>query len=197
MMLNRSSQFRELMMRRRSVRDFSPEPVPREVVVDCIRTAASAPSGANKQPWRFVLIGDPDIKAQIRIAAEREERLNYEGGRIPPHWREDIAPLGTDWHKPYLEIAPWLIVLFAVHHKRHYYTAESVGIAAGMLICALHNAGLATLTHTPSPMRFLQQLLKRPANEKPMVLMPVGFPAADAMVPDIGRKPLDEILIEF
>ncbi len=187
---------------RRSCRFFSPDPVPRSVIEQAIRTAGTAPSGANKQPWRFVVVQDTSIKAQIQEAAEAEERKSYEG-RMPQSWLDDLAPLGTDWHKPFLTVAPYLIVVFKIDYiydaegqvRKHYYVNDSVGIAVGMLLTALHTAGLAALTHTPSPMNFLQKILKRPANEKPFVLIPVGYPADDATVPDIHRKPLPEIML--
>jgi nitroreductase len=186
---------------RRSVREFSPRPVPRQVLLDCIATAAQAPSGANKQPWTFVLVTDPDTKHRIRCAAEKEERAFY-GGRAPEGWLDDLAILGTDADKPFLEVAPALIVIFAQRHgpppalAKHYYVAESVGIAAGFLIAALHHAGLVTLTHTPSPMAFLGEVLRRPSNERAYLLLPVGYPAENCEVPDIERKPLDEVLFE-
>ncbi len=164
--------------------------------------AASAPSGANKQPWTFCAISNPEVKRQIRIAAEQEEKESYEG-RMSPEWLEDLAPLGTDWHKPFLEIAPWLIVVFRKpfdyqsngSKRQNYYVQESVGIACGFLIAAIHAAGLVTLTHTPSPMNFLQKILDRPDNERPFLLLPVGYPAPDAMVPDIQKKGTDEVLV--
>ncbi|MFQ5790150.1 MAG: nitroreductase family protein, partial [Acidobacteriota bacterium] len=206
----RARAFLERMSRRRTVRDFSPHPVPFELIETIVRTAGTAPSGANQQPWRFVVVTDPEVKRAIRIAAEKEERENYER-RFPEQWKEDLAPLGTDWHKPFLEIAPCLIVVFRIDYgmhkaevddgtlvkRKHYYVVESVGIAVGMLLAALHNAGLAALTHTPSPMKFLREILKRPANETPFVLIPVGFPAQGARVPDLKRKPLGEILIRI
>ena len=156
------------------------------------------------QPWTFVLVGDPEMKKQIRIAAETEERQNYEGGRIPPHWREDLAPLGTDWHKPFLETVPWIVVVFEQRYgtrpdgerQHHYYVKESVGIACGMFIDALHRMGLSTLTHTPSPMAFLRDLLGRPNSERPFILFPIGYPAEDCRVPDLKRKPLGEVMVE-
>jgi iodotyrosine deiodinase len=185
---------------RRSVRIFSPDPVPREVVETAIRIAGTAPSGANRQPWQFVAIGDPALKAEIRRAAEAEEREFYER-RAPPEWLEVLAPLGTDFHKEYLTVAPWIVVVFRRDYDllpdgtrlKNYYVAESVGIAVGFFIQALHRAGLATLTHTPAPMGFLRRICGRPINEKPYVLMPLGYPADDCVVPDIHRKPLDEI----
>jgi nitroreductase len=166
--------------------------------------ASTAPTGAHKQPWTFVVVGDPEIKTRIRLAAEEEERTNYEGGRLPPHWREDLAPLGTDWRKPFLETVPWLVVVFEQRYgtrpdgtkQHHYYVKESVGIACGMFIDALHRMGLSTLTHTPSPMLFLKKLLNRPDNERPFILFPVGYAAEDALVPDLTRKTLAEIAVE-
>lgn len=186
---------------RRSVREFSDTPVPRELLESVIRTAGLAPSGANKQPWKFVLVDDPALKHEIRLAAEAEERENY-GGRMSEEWLRDLEPLGTDWHKEFLDRAPALIVVFkerfgvqqGVAHK-HYYVEESVGIACGFLIVALHTAGLACLTHTPSPMNFLGRILRRPSNEVPFLLLPVGYPAAGTTVPAIERKPLEEILV--
>ncbi len=194
----------ELLNTRRSVRDFSPEPVPREALELAIRAAATAPSGANHQPWTFVLVGDPETKRRIREAAEHEERVNYEGGRLPQHWLDALAPLGTDWRKPFLETAPWLVVVFEHRYgltdtgeKHHnYYVKESVGIACGLFVTTLHRIGLVTLTHTPSPMAFLTKILGRPENERPFILFPVGYPAEGARVPDIRRKSLDEVLIE-
>jgi nitroreductase len=198
-MISRARTFAEEMATRRSVRDFSPEPVPEEVLLDAIRTAASAPSGANKQPWTFVLVTDPEIKRRIREAAEEEERAFY-GGRAPQRWLEDLEPLGTGPEKPFLEIAPALIVVFAQKHggeagSRHYYVNESVGIACGFLIAALHHAGLVSLTHTPSPMAFLSEILGRPDHERAYVLIPVGYPAEGCQVPDIDKKPLDQVLL--
>ena len=187
---------------RRSVRAFSPEPVPRRLVELAIRTASTAPSGAHQQPWTFVAVSDPETRRRIRIAAEAEERRSYES-RMSEEWLDALAPLGTDWRKPYLETAPWLVVLFEqVHgnfpdgsHKKHYYARESVGIAAGMFIAAVHHMGLATLTHTPSPMGFLTTILERPRSERPFLLFPVGYPAEDATVPDLERKSLDEVAV--
>lgn len=203
-LVDRARGFFEQMDSRRSVRDFSNEPVPREAIEWAIRTASTAPSGAHRQPWRFVIVGDADTKRQIRIAAEREEHENYAGGRLPPHWREALAPLGTDWRKPFLEHAPWLVIVFEERYgiepdgnRRHnFYVKESVGIACGLFIAALHTIGLATLTHTPSPMAFLAQLLGRPENERPFILFPVGYPEPGALVPDLRRKTLDEVMVE-
>ena len=191
--------FRERLQTRRSVRDFSPEPIPQGALEECIQAAASAPSGANKQPWTFVLVTDPELKKKIRQAAEEEERAFY-GGRAPQRWLEDLKPFGTGPEKPFLETAPALIVVFAQHsgdgpESRHYYVQESVGIATGMLLTALHFSGFAFLTHTPSPMRFLSELLERPRNERPYLLIPVGLPAPGCMVPDLQRKALDEVLV--
>lgn len=202
-----SRQFLARMQTRRSVRDFSTEPVPFELIANAVATAGTAPSGANQQPWTFVVVGDPAIKAEIRAAAEAEERENYTR-RMSEEWLSALAHLGTDWQKPHLEDAPYLIVVFrqaygqttdpetgTVEKIKHYYSEESVGIAVGMLLCSLHQAGLATLTHTPSPMAFLARILGRPDNERPYLLIPVGYPAGDARVPQITRKPLDEIMV--
>jgi iodotyrosine deiodinase len=199
-LLARAKQFCEKIAQRRTVRDFSDRPVPREVIETCLRTAGSAPSGANLQPWHFVVVSDPVLKHKIRIAAEAEEREFYEH-RAPNEWLEALAALGTDANKPFLEIAPWLIAIFAQPYRilpdgrklKHYYAIESVGIATGFLVAALHHAGLASLTHTPSPMGFLNKLLGRSAYEKPFLLLVVGHPAENARVPDIQRKPLEEI----
>jgi iodotyrosine deiodinase len=201
--LARGRAFLDRMSTRRSVRAFSPDPVAREAIELAIAAASTAPSGAHRQPWKFVAIDDPAIKREIRIAAEEEERISYEGGRMPPEWLEALAPLGTDWHKPFLEIAPWIVVVFEEtfgldpdgSQRKHYYVKESVGIACGLFITALHEMGLATLTHTPSPMGFLAKILERPRNEKPFILFPVGYPADDAMVPDLQRKPLHEVAV--
>lgn len=198
-MLTRAEAFCEEIRARRSVRHFSPDPVPEEVLRRCIEAAAQAPSGANKQPWTFVLVTSPEVKRRIREGAEVEERAFY-GGRAPERWLQDVKPFGTDWEKPFLEVAPALIVVFAQRHgpsedERHYYVNESVGIAVGFLLAALHHAGLATLTHTPSPMQFLAEILGRPKNERPYLLLPVGYPAPGCEVPAIARKPLDEVLV--
>ncbi|MGB7201192.1 MAG: nitroreductase family protein [Pyrinomonadaceae bacterium] len=196
----RADEFFELLKRRRTVREFSDRDVPIELIEKAIATAGTAPSGANMQPWRFVVVRDKDVKRQIREAAEKEERESYHG-RMSEKWLRRLAPLGTDEHKPFLEIAPYLIVVFRINSitengetEPTYYSQESVGIAVGMLLAALHNMGLATLTHTPSPMKFLQEILNRPKNEIPFVLIPVGYPAEDAKVPDIVRKPIDQIM---
>lgn len=199
-MLERAVQFRDEIARRRTVREFAPDPVPREIVAACLQAAGCAPSGANQQPWRFVAISDAAIKKAIRDAAEAEERLFYER-RATDEWREALAPLGTDASKPFLETAPWLIAVFYEAYgyasdgarQKRFYPLDSVGIATGFLIAALHHAGLATLTHTPSPMAFLNRILGRPANERPFVLLVAGYPAAGASVPAIARKPLQEI----
>ena len=199
--LKRAKQFYELMNKRRSVRFFSDKEFDIKLIEYAIKTAGTAPSGANKQPWRFVIVGSPEVKKEIRIAAEKEEKESYEN-RMPQSWLDDLAPIGTDWHKEFLEIAPYLIVVFKIDFlktdaglKKHYYVNESVGIATGILLAALHNMGLATLTHTPSPMNFLQKILNRPSNEKPYLLIPVGYPAEDAVVPDIKRKIAEEIMM--
>ena len=189
---------------RRSVRHFSDTPVPREAIELAIRTASTAPSGAHRQPWTFVLIGDSATKTQIREAAEEEERQNYLGGRMNEEWQEALRPLGTDWRKPFLETAPWLVAVFEQRfgvnadgsRRHHYYVKESVGIACGLFVSAIHRMGLVTLTHTPSPMRFLSRILERPENERPYILFPIGYPADDAVVPDLRRKALDEIMVE-
>ena len=200
-MQRRAADFRAEMQRRRSVRDFADRPVPRIIIEDCLRTAGSAPSGANMQPWHFVAVAEPSVKKKIRDAAEEEEREFY-ANRAPDEWLDALAPLGTDASKPFLETAPCLIAIFAQRYglgpdgtrTKHYYVQESVGIATGLLIAALHRAGLATLTHTPSPMNFLSEILDRPENERPFLLLVVGYPTPDAQVPDIQRKPLDAIV---
>ena len=199
-MARRAAAFRELMAGRRSVRDFSDRPVPPAVIEDCLRAAASAPSGANCQPWHFVAVGDPAVKARLRTEAERVEREFYEK-RAPREWLKALSPLGTGPSKPFLEEAPWLIAIFVEtcalapdgRRVRNYYPVESVGIATGLLIAALHQAGLAVLTYTPSPMTFLREVLGRPDNERPFLLLAVGRPAGDARVPDITKKRLEEI----
>jgi iodotyrosine deiodinase len=202
-MLRRARAFYEELDGRRSVRFFSPEPVPRELIELAIQTAGTAPSGARRQPWRFVAVSDPDLKREIRTAAEAEEHESYVGGRMPPDWLAALAPLGTWWEKPYLETVPWIVVVFEELYellpdggkRKNYYPKESVGIACGLFIAALHRMGLATLTHTPSPMAFLSRILQRPANEKPFILFPIGYPAPDCEVPDIRRKGLEEIAV--
>lgn len=190
--------FYDIMSKRRTVRMFSDKPVSRETIETIVRAAGTAPSGANKQPWRFVAVSDPALKAKIRVAAEEEEREFYHR-RVSQEWRDDLAPFATDEHKPFLEIAPWLIVVFKMmktdDEGQTYYVNESVGIAVGLLLAAAQHAGLATLTHTPSPMKFLTDVLGRPAHERPYLLIPVGYPADDCVVPDISRKPLEDILV--
>jgi iodotyrosine deiodinase len=196
----RAAEFHRELDSRRSVRFFSADPVPRDLIEQAILTASTAPSGAHRQPWRFVAISDPEVKREIRIAAEAEEKEFYER-RIPDDWREALAPIGTNWQKPYLEIVPWIVVVFAEQYgrnddgsrRKNYYVSESVGIACGLFIAALHHMGLATLTHTPSPMAFLSKILCRPENEKPYILFPIGYPAADATVPALRRKSLSEV----
>ncbi len=198
----RARRFFDEMNRRRTTRQFSTEPVPRDLLEYAIRTAGTAPSGAHQQPWTFVAVSDPGLKQQMRAAAEAEEYENYHG-RMPPDWLQALAPLGTDEHKPHLTDAPWVVVLFRQSYgldpdgtrRTHYYTQESCGIAAGMFIAAIHHMGLVTLTHTPNPMAFLSELLGRPANEKAMLVMPVGYPGPDARVPDLTRKPLEQIAV--
>lgn len=200
----RARAFREQAERRRTVRSFSDRPVPEGVIEECLRAAGTAPSGANLQPWHFAVVRDPEKKAAIRAAAEDEERLFYRE-RAPAEWLEALAPLGTDEHKPFLEVAPCLIAVFVERYGRtpdggrvkHYYAVESTGIATGILITALHHAGLATLTHTPSPMDFLNELLDRPDSERPFLLLVAGYPAPDAVVPDIRRKELGDFVSEF
>jgi iodotyrosine deiodinase len=199
--LRRAREFFELCNRRRTVRHFSPKPVPRDVLELLIRTAGTAPSGANKQPWRFIIVTDAELKRKIRMAAEKEEKKNYEH-RMSQEWLDDLAVLGTDWHKEFLEVAPALIAVFSVEYekegervRKNYYVNESVGLAVGFLIAAIHNAGLVSLTHTPSPMHFLQEILNRPSNERPFVLIPVGYPAEGVMVPNIQRKQLGQISV--
>jgi len=199
-MQSRSETFLNEMSKRRSIRTFSDRSVPIEIIYNCIQTAASAPSGANKQPWLFVVVKDPAVKAKIRQAAELEEKEFYRH-RATKEWLEDLNQFGTDWHKPFLDIAPYLIVVFKQAYdinddgsqRKNYYVNESVGIASGFLLAALHHAGLATLTHTPSPMNFLGEILNRPPNEKAFLLIPVGYPAADTTVPELIKKPLEEV----
>lgn len=202
--IHASREFLRKMAARRSVRFLSPEPVPFELIENAIRCASLAPSGANQQPWKFVVVTDPEIKRRIREAAEAEERESYEH-RMPAEWLDALAPLGTDWRKEFLETAPYLIVVFRLdfgltqtaqgeQRRKHYYVQESVGIATGFLLAALHLSGLATLTHTPSPMSFLSEILQRPKNERPFVLIPVGLPSSEATVPAITKKDLAEVL---
>lgn len=200
--LARSAAFLDLMRTRRTVRAFAPDPVPRELVENAVRVAGTAPSGAHKQPWTYVLVEDPAVRARIREAAEAEERRFY-GELAPEEWLRDLEPLGTDWQKTHLTDAPWLVVVFAQDYAlrrdgtkgKHYYVSESVGISVGFFLAALRASGLAALTHTPSPMRFLADALGRPPNERAYVVIPVGHPAPDAQVPDLARKPLDDILV--
>ena len=207
--LAKSHWFLERMAKRRTVRDYSSEPVPFELIENAIATAGRAPSGANQQPWTFVAVSDPDIKHKIRLAAEEEEKESY-ANRMSDEWLEALAPLGTDWHKPHLEDAPYLIVVFGQSYGyevdtetgeqrkvKHYYVGESVGIAVGILLASLHLAGLATLTHTPSPMGFLRDILGRPENERAYVVIPVGYPAENAEVPNITKKSLDQIMVHI
>lgn len=199
-MVDRADAYYEMMNRRRSIRFYSDDPVPRHLIERAIQTASTAPSGAHMQPWTFVAISDPAVKRQIRIAAEKEEKESY-GGRMSEEWLDALAPFGTNWEKPFLETAPWIVVCFAQSYgfnddesrRKHYYVQESCGIACGMFISALHNMGLTTLTHTPSPMKFLNEILGRPKNEKPFILFPVGYPSSDATVPDIDRKVLQDV----
>lgn len=203
-MLERSNTFFEWIDTRRSVREFSDQKVSKAVIENIIKSASTAPSGAHKQPWTFCVIENPEIKKQIRIAAEQEEYESYES-RMSSEWIDDLKPLGTDWHKPFLETAPYLIVIFRRifefgtdgKKKNNYYVQESVGIATGFLIAAIHNAGLVTLTHTPSPMGFLSKVLNRPENEKPFLLLPVGYPAKECWVPDLKRKNIEDIAIFY
>jgi nitroreductase len=199
-MRQRATEFRQHMQCRRTVRHFSDRPVPREIIEECLITAGTAPNGANLQPWQFVVVSDPNEKHEIRVEAEKEEAEFYHR-RAPQEWLDALAPLGTDEHKPFLETAPYLIVIFGRNHSelpdgrrvKNYYVNESVGIATGFLIAAIHNAGLVSLTHTPSPMGFLNQILNVPADAKPFLLLVVGYPAEDAQVPVITKKPLEEI----
>lgn len=199
-MLDQAEKFYKEMNRRRSVRHFSPEPIPRKLIELAIRTASSAPSGAHRQPWKFVAVSDPSIKKKIRQAAEREEKKSYQE-RMPEEWLKALAPIGTDWRKPFLETAPWIVVVFAESyglepngsHRKNYYVQESVGIACGLFIAAIHQMGLVTLTHTPSPMKFLSEILNRPENERPYILFPVGYPAENSLVPNLRRKDLKQV----
>lgn len=200
-MTERSKTFYSNMNGRRTVREFSNKPIPREVIENIIKTAGTAPSGAHMQPWTFVAVSDKKIKNKIREAAEKEEFKSY-NERMTDEWLNDLRPLGTDWVKPFLEDAPWLIVVFRDSYRlkdgqkfNNYYVSESVGLACGFLLAAIHNAGLVALTHTPSPMNFLSEILKRPANEKPYLLIPVGYPPNPALIPDLTRKPLSEIAV--
>jgi iodotyrosine deiodinase len=202
--VERAQEFYRQMDTRRSVRMFSPDPVPREAIEFAIRTASTAPSGAHQQPWTWVVIGDAETKHAIREAAEAEERENYEGGRMSEEWQRALAPIGTNSQKPYLDVVPWIVVGFEQIHgydeagnvRKHYYAKQSMGIACGFFIAALHVMGLATLTHTPSPMAFLSRLLERPANEKPFIVFPIGYPAEDCIVPELPRKSLGEVVAD-
>lgn len=201
-MHQRAERFYADMDRRRSVRFFSDDPVPRRLIELAIETASTAPSGAHRQPWRFVAVSDPAIKKEIRVAAEIEEKKSYEG-RMPDEWLDALRPLGVDWRKPFLETAPWIVVAFEElygldengNKSKNYYVPQSTGLACGLFIAALHQMGLSTLTHTPSPMKFLTKILGRPKNERPFILFPVGYPADDATVPDLERKPLDQVAL--
>lgn len=201
-MERRADDFFELMDSRRSIREFTDDLVPQGLIETAIRTASTAPSGAHKQPWTFVAISDPAIKREIRIAAEDEEKKTYEN-RMSEEWRQALMPIGTDWQKPFLEVVPWIVVVFEKLYdlapdgskSKNYYVPQSVGLACGLFIASLHSMGLATLTHTPSPMGFLSKILGRPKNEKPYILFPVGFPAPDCQVPDLRRKSLDEVSV--
>ena len=203
-MIKRSHNFYEWMEKRRTVRDFSDKPVPRAVMEDIIRAASTAPSGAHKQPWTFCVVSDPHIKKQIRMEAEKEEYESYHS-RMPEEWLADLRPLQTDWRKEFLETAPYLLVVLKKSYEIKkdgskgtvYYASESCGLACGFLLAAIHHAGLVALTHTPSPMNFLSKVLKRPENEKPFLLIPVGYPAEDCWVPDLKRKELDEMMVWY
>ncbi len=198
-----SENFYQLLDQRRSIREFSDRPVDIKIIENIVKAASTAPSGAHKQPWTFCVISNPEIKKQIRDAAEIEEKENY-SKRMSDRWIEDLEPFGTNWEKPFIEIAPYIIVVFKRAHetidgekRNNYYVNESVGIACGMLISAIHNAGLVTLTHTPSPMNFLTKVLNRPENERAYLLLPVGYAANDAEVPDIHRKSLNEVMVRY
>ncbi|MBT2560228.1 nitroreductase family protein [Pedobacter sp. ISL-68] len=203
-MLIKCQEFLGWMDKRRTIRDFSDQWVPKTVIEQLILTASTAPSGAHKQPWVFCAVSDPIVKKQIRQAAEKEEFENYQS-RMPEKWLEALRPFGTDWHKPFLETAPWLIIAFKKSYDigadkekiNNYYVNESVGLACGFLMAAIHNAGLATLPHTPSPMNFLSKVLQRPENEKAFLLLPIGYPASDCFVPDLKRKSLDEVSVFY
>lgn len=202
--LERAKHFFEKMENRRSVREFSDRPIEREVIETILKTASTAPSGAHKQPWTFCVVANPEIKKQIRIAAEEEEKASYES-RMSSDWLDDLKPLGTDWQKPFLEIAPYLIIVFRRIYeftpdgkkKNNYYVQESVGLATGFLLAAIHDAGLVSLTHTPSPMNFISKILERPENEKPFLLIPIGYPAQECWVPDLERKDLKDICVFY
>jgi iodotyrosine deiodinase len=203
-MKKRAHEYYNWMDKRRTTRDFSDKPVPREVIENIVLTASTAPSGAHKQPWTFCIVSDTEIKKQIRTEAEKEEFDSY-SGRMPEEWLKDLRPLQTDWHKEFLETAPYLIIVFkrnyeiedGGHKHQNYYVTESCGIACGFLLTAIHHAGLAALTHTPSPMNFLAKVLNRPENEKPYLLIPVGYAADDCWVPDLKRKPIEKIAVWY
>ncbi len=203
-MLQRSSSFLELMRKRKSLRYFSDKAIPKEIIDNVIKTAATAPSGANKQPWTFCVVSNPEIKKEIRIAAEAEEKKSYDN-RMSERWLDDLKPLGTDWQKSFLETAPYLIIIFKKNYDldendervHTYYVNESVGLACGFLISAIHNAGLVTLTHTPTPMKFLSRILDRPKNEVPFLLLPVGYQADEAYVPDITKKAYEDVTVHY
>ncbi|MEL7342957.1 MAG: nitroreductase family protein [Bacteroidota bacterium] len=203
-MVQNTAEHFAYMDQRRSLREFSDKPVPREVIENILKSASTAPSGAHKQPWTFCVVGNLDLKKQIREAAEKEEYTNY-NGRMSDSWLEDLQPFGTDWHKPFLEIAPWLIIVFKRAYEfgedgeklNNYYVNESVGLATGFLLQAIHQAGLVALTHTPSPMNFLTKLLERPSNERSYLLIPVGYPAENAQVPVLERKPIEDISVFY
>jgi iodotyrosine deiodinase len=202
-LLNESRSHPQFMEGRRTVREFSTEPIAMEVIENIIMTASTAPSGANKQPWTFCVVTNPGLKSQIRVEAEKEEYESY-NNRMPQEWLDDLSYLGTDWHKPFLEDAPALIIVFKKLYdlendikKTNYYVTESVGLACGFLLQAIHQCGLVALTHTPSPMNFLCKLLNRPINEKPFLLIPIGYPAENVMVPDIKRKEMDQVIINY
>ncbi len=202
-LIQNSRNFYQLMNGRRTVREFDTRPIPLEVIENIVLTASTAPSGAHKQPWTFCIVSDSEIKRKIRIAAEEEEKISY-SGRMPEDWKADLKPLGTNWEKPFLEDAPYLIVVFKQSYglsdgekSQHYYVSESVGIACGFLIAAIHQAGLVAVTHTPSPMNFLSSILERPTNEKPFLLVPVGYAKEESYVPAIVRKDLEKIIVRF
>lgn len=203
-MIQKSDEFYKWLDKRRTIRDFSDKPVPKEIIENIILSASTAPSGAHKQPWTFCVVSDPSIKKQIRIEAEKEEFNSY-NGRMPEEWLRDLRPLQTDWHKEFLETAPYLIIVFKKSYELKeggtkgtvYYATESCGLACGFLLAAIHNAGLGALTHTPSPMNFLCKVLKRPENEKPFLLVPVGYPADECWVPDLNRKPIEDVAVWY
>ena len=204
MATQRSREFYEWLDQRRTVREISDKPVPFELVQNLVMSASTAPSGAHKQPWTFCVISNPEIKREIRKAAEEEEYKSY-SGRMSERWKKDLEPLGTDWNKPFLEKAPWVVIVFKRIYeidengekRNNYYVNESVGIACGFFLAALHKAGLVTLTHTPSPMNFVTEILKRPDNERPYLLLPIGYPEDEVYVPNIHRKELDEVMVHY